>query len=114
MSGAWATAADARNVLPHTGLEHAAYSLGMALTMSQPFSKEAKAGLVLIASAIIRRERKKSGKSTRIDDYLSTAPDEFLLWEAISWIARCALTDAHYCLRDAEAALRTWWKRNGS
>lgn len=69
-----------------------------------------------VAGAIIRNHRTSlSVKSGRCGDYLDTRADDELLWMAVESIAHAAGATywrASY-LRDAEAALRTYWKRHG-
>lgn len=113
MSGAWATAADSCEV-EDMGLAGAVKFLTLALR-----HKDGAEAWVTYASAIIRRERKCLLKSWRMPDRWPDKTSDELLWEAIKWVAVASTADRGGAfkadiLRHAEAALRTWWKRNGS
>lgn len=70
------------------------------------------------AGTVIRNHRKLiRTPSVRYPDYSDDYSDLQLLWAAIESISEAQLVDYYsdkvFWLRSAEAALRTYWKRNG-
>ena len=122
MSGAWAREADATDLthlIDDGRLSDAAWSLAAALALSTPSARDRQ---LRIASAIIRRERKRldpEGHVSRRHDWAGSPSDENLIWAALRSVATISAWDtnaqtAAWHLREAEAALRTLHKRGRS
>ena len=119
MTGAWAREADATDLthlIDDGRLCDAAWSLAAALALSTPGARDRQ---LRIASAIIRRERKRlDPESLRTDDWSATLSDESLIWRALRFVTAVdyfSLTSTKAAsLRVAEAALRTLYARGRS
>lgn len=118
MSGAWAREVDATDLthlIDDGRLCDAAWSLAAALALSPTCARDRQ---LRIASAIIRRERRRldpEGKVRRLHDWPGTFSDEGLIWAALRLVATTDIAtrdeDEVWLLRRAEAALRTLHKR---
>lgn len=120
MSGAWAKACDeraARLVAPERWEHWAAYHLGRAIWINveprESVGQEAACrASVLQAGAFIRAWRKSlPDQGKRMWDFSSQPSDTDLLWIALRCVGYAQQVPNADSLRSAEAALRTWHKR---
>ena len=116
-----ADATDLTHLIDDGRLSDAAWSLAAALAAPPPFPTYTRVRQLRIASAIIRRERRRldpEGKVKRLHDWPRTFSDENLIWAALRIVATTDASvrdeDKAWHLRHAEAALRTLHKRGRS
>ena len=123
MSGAWARACDAWEDVspaPETAVLLISQTLwnNRYLAVNGATASELLVKDIELAGACIRAWRKSLGQSERWSD-VTSEPTERLLWVALGYVNRAQYYTtsgkpslAAYFLRQAEAMLRTWWKRS--
>ena len=105
MSGEWAREADAMRAAGDMSSAASALIIALGSTDRHYYR--------LRAASLIRAERKRLGRTARRPDFDASVSEQRLLWLALESVAKYQAwpRGSGWPLRDAEAALRTLYKR---